>query len=157
MKSRIILNLAILSLLIGGIICAEEIGGTLGGACSYESIPGTCKIISITKTNESTRQAMISGGPGYEGYVIHFIFSPSQEKQENSKVSPDYRANIIEKEHTLQLTNSWYPGDKFLEKYKIEVGKIFNCVMGLITRGSCSPVIFEFPDINTSDYFETKK
>jgi hypothetical protein len=157
MKSRIILNLTILSLLIGGVIRAEEIGGVIVDTCSYEKIQGEAKIISITKTGESTQQAMISGGPGYEGYVIHFIFIPSQEKQENSQVSSDYRANIIEKEHALQLVNSWYPGDKFLEKYKIETGKIFNCVMSLITRGSCSPFVFEFPDINTSDYFETKK
>ncbi|MCX5701808.1 MAG: hypothetical protein NTW64_02360 [Candidatus Omnitrophica bacterium] len=157
MKSRIILNLAILSLVIGGILYAEEIGVVIGGACSYERIPGTGKIISIAKTGESTRQVTVTGGPGYEGYVIRFTFSPLQEKQENIKMSPDYMAGIIEKEHTLQLTNSWYPGDKFLEKYKIEVGKIFNCVMSLITRGSCSPVIFGFPDINTSDYFETKR
>jgi hypothetical protein len=157
MKSRIILNLTVLSLLIGGIICAEEIGGVIGSACSYEKIQGEAKIISITKTEESVRQAMISGGPGYEGYVINFKFIPKEVQQQNSQVSSDYRANIIEKEHLLQLTNSWYPGDKFLEKYKIETGKNFNCVMGLITKGSCSPVTFEFPDIDASDYFETKR
>jgi hypothetical protein len=157
MKSKLVLNLIILSLLIGGIICAEEMGGVIGSACSYEKVQGEAKITSITKTEESTRQVMIGGGPGYEGYVIHFKFAPREAQQENSQVSSDYRANIIEKEHTLQLANSWYPGDKFLEKYKVETGKIFNCVMSLITKGSCSPVTFEFPEIDTSDYFETKR
>lgn len=156
MKSRIVLNLAILSLLIAGIICAEEAPRMLGAGCSYEKIPGEAKIISITKTEESTRQETVSGGPGYEGYEIKFKFNPLQQKQEYGTTQPAYES-ILEKEHTLQLTNSWYPGDKFLKKYKIEVGKTLNCVLGLLSNGSCSPVIFEFADINTSDYFETEK
>jgi hypothetical protein len=156
MKRTIVLISAVL-LITSGILYAQGQGRLIGGACSYDRISGTCQIISVTKTSESIRQAQIGGGPGYEGYEIKFKFTPSEEKLEYRKASGGGIEDIVNKEHTLQLTNSWYPGDKFLEKYMIKEGKVFNCVLCLITKGTCTPVLFEFPDINTSDYFETEE
>ena len=64
---------------------------------------------------------------------------------------------MLKKEHLLQLRNSWYPGEKFIEKYGIEVGKTFKCTLCVIKSGTSTPIIFEFDDIDTTDYFETQK
>jgi hypothetical protein len=157
MKRTIVLISAVLLLITGRILYAEEQGRIVGGACSYDRIPGTCKIISVTKTSDSIRQAAVTGGPGYEGFAIKFRFTPSAQKQEYSQKWADRIGDVLAKEYTLLLTNSWYPGEKFLDKYKIVEAKTFDCKLGLITKGACAPVILEFPDINTSDYFETKK
>ena len=44
----------------------------------------------------------------------------------------------------------------YLKKYGIEKGKTMKCTLKAITSGTCTPVIFEFDEVNTADYFETK-
>ena len=143
MKKIIILSLAVL-LITASIVYAQGSQQIVGGKCEYDKTKGTCEITSVTKTEESIAQAAVGGGPGYEGCKVKFKFKPQGK-------------DLLDKEYTMRLTNSWYPGDKFLEKYKIAEGKIFNCTMCTIKKGTCTPVVFEFPDIDTSDYFETKR
>ena len=50
----------------------------VGGPCTYKSYRGMCKIVSVEQTDGSKRQALMNGGPGYEGYEIKFIFTPGQ-------------------------------------------------------------------------------
>ncbi|MHC1632007.1 MAG: ABC transporter substrate-binding protein [Methanotrichaceae archaeon] len=59
------------------------------------------------------------------------------------------------REYLLQLCNSWYPGPRFLEKYNITEGAIFGCTLSLITKGTCSPIVFKFDEIDNCDYFES--
>ncbi len=47
-----------------------------------------------------------------------------------------------------------YPGPQFLEKYGIGVGKVFDCYLKVIIKGTCTPMLFEFPSIRLDDYFE---
>ncbi|MCM8769725.1 MAG: hypothetical protein NC911_08700 [Candidatus Omnitrophica bacterium] len=157
MKNKILLGLFFIfcAIILANLFFAKRINGQsnrlVGGPCEYNKIDGSCQIISITKTAESIHQATIGGGPGYEGYEIKFKFSPSSFAQDEGSLSRD----ALNKEHTLTLANSWYPGEKFLEKYQIREGAFFDCKICIIAKGACTPVAFEFPDINTSDYFET--
>jgi len=109
----------------------------VGGACSYYVVDGSCKIVSITKTPESKQQ---KSETGYEGFDVKFTFA--------SEPSGTL--------YTLRLTNSWYPGPLYLAKYNIKENNIFDCQQLLISKGTCSPVVFEFSKIDLSDYFETK-
>ena len=146
MNKAMVLIAVVLWLIAGGHLYAQE-GRLIGGPCSYDKIQGSCQITSVAKTDESIHQAQVSGGPGYEGNVIKYKFTPLDANQEYEK----------NKEYLLTLTNSWYPGDKFLDKYSIQEGKTFKCVMGRIVKGTCTPVVFEFPDINTSDYTDMER
>ena len=60
-------------------------------------------------------------------------FSVSTEKE----IKEPY-AGIDGKQYTLKLTNSWYPGPKFIEKYGIQEGKVFDCHVKVITKGTCT-------------------
>jgi hypothetical protein len=105
-----------------------------GGPCKYKKYEGRAKIESITQKPKP---------PSYS----HEIFESDQEITENF-------ARAEGKKFVLLLNNSEYPGSKFLKKYNIRVGEIFECYMKVITKGTCTPVIFEFPTIKLDDYFE---
>jgi len=122
----------------------------LGGTCTYDDYPGACEIVSILKTEESAHQADVGGGPGYEGYEVLFVFRPD----EPMNLTENWDELVFGREHLLQLCNSWYPGPKFLEKYNITEGAVFDCTLKLIAGGTCSPIIFEFDEIDRCDYFE---
>jgi len=123
---------------------------TTGGDCSYCGYTGECQIISIVKTEASRAQLP---NAFYEGYEVKFKFDLTQTGyDEGCPRVPDY---ILNQEHLLRLTNSWYPGPAYLDKYNIEQGNVFGCNFKIIKQGTCSPFSFEFDNINLTDYFET--
>ncbi|MDH5767867.1 MAG: hypothetical protein OEZ31_02750 [Nitrospirota bacterium] len=107
----------------------------IGGPCEYTQYKGHAKIVSITKINE------------HERYEVKFLFVPDQEIKESY-------AQTEGKEFLLMLRNFSYPGPQFLEKYGIGVGKVFDCYLKVIIKGTCTPMLFEFPSIRLDDYFE---
>ncbi len=107
----------------------------IGGPCEYTQYKGHAKIVSITKINE------------HERYEVKFLFIPDQEIRESF-------AQTEGKEFLLTLRNSSYPGPQFLERYGIRVGKVFDCNLKVIIKGTCTPMIFEFPSIKLDDYFK---
>lgn len=120
--------------------CALSESPKTGGQCDYKSYNGQAEITSINRIEKSP-----NGSP--EAYEIKFTFIPDQEIEEEF-------ARTGGKEFLLLLNNSSYPDIKFLEKYGISAGKLFKCSLKVITKGTCTPIIFEFPSINLSDYIK---
>ena len=125
-------------------------GIKVGGACRYVEHPGTCTIDSVGKTPDSTAQASLNGGPGYEGYAIAFTYAGAQAG-DHALV----RA-ALQGRHELRLMNSWYPGPRFLDRYGIAADKSLACTLAVIAQGTCTPVTFDFPGIDRADYFESE-
>ena len=116
-----------------------------GGPCEYKIYKGSARFISILK-KEMPRGY---GGLSHNSYEVKFSFSTEEEiKEAHGKVEG--------KEFLLTLANSWYPGPKFLWKYGIETDKSFDCYLKVIIKGTCTPILFDFPAINLSDYFESR-
>jgi hypothetical protein len=115
----------------------------IGGPCEYQSYPGQATIASIRKIVRSENVSE----PSYESYEVIFTFSTKE------KVKETY-GRVQGKRFRLKLANSWHPGPKFLKKYAIEEWKRFDCTLNVITKGSCTPTVFEFPTIDLADYFE---
>ena len=115
---------------------------TVGGHCEYRVYKGYARITSIQK--QEHRQVG-HGGVSYECYEVRFFFHT------NKKIEESF-AQFEGRTFTLLLRNGWYPGAEFLKKYRIKVGGSFDCNMNVITKGSCTPIIFEFPTIDLSDY-----
>lgn len=118
----------------------------VGGPCEYRAYAGQAKIVSINKiqvkedANDSSK----------EQYEVKFSFHPEQEIEETY-------GQVEGKIYPLLLNNSSHPGAAFLKKYGIKLGKQFDCYLKVITRGTCTPVIFDFPNIGLSDYLENPK
>jgi len=111
-----------------------------GGPCEYKKYPGHAKIVSIISKGQPHNYS-------HEIFEVKFSFDPDQKATERF-------AHTEGREFVLLLNNSEYPGPKFLEKYDIQVGKIFECHVKVITKGTCTPILFEFPTIKLDDYFE---
>jgi hypothetical protein len=113
----------------------------VGGPCQYKAYPGRAAILSVQK-QEGQTQAV---APAADAYEVKFSFTPDE------KIKEDW-VRVEGKEHQLLLANSTFPRPGFLKKYKIEPGKCFECYLKVITRGTCTPVLFDFPTIDLSDY-----
>lgn len=153
-REHIVLSAIIVMLFLSGCITKSP-DYTAGGQCSYEKFRGIGRIISIHQTELSKQQA---GSSGYEGFEVKFRFTPVEPSNiENVKWVKNIQEDILDREYTLLLTNSWYPGQKYLEKYGIVENATFDGELRLITQGTCSPIEFSFDAIDTTDYFETKR
>jgi hypothetical protein len=115
----------------------------VGGPCQYKAYPGRAAILSVQKQEGQTQD----GAPDADAYEVKFSFTPGEEIEEDW-------VRVEGKEHLLLLTNSSFPGPRFLKRYGIEPGKCFECYLKVITRGTCTPVLFDFPYIDLSDYSE---
>jgi hypothetical protein len=102
----------------------------VGGACIYKQYKGDAEIVSVTQ-----RQ----GVPGE--YEIKFSFHPQETIQEEF-------ARVEGRQWLLVQKDSSYPKDDFLIQYGIKAGKSLPCYLKVITKGTCTPVLFEFPTIN---------
>jgi len=112
----------------------------VGGQCEYKKYEGGAQITSITR-------------------IVGSVADPNERDQVKFKFIPYGRveetfAQIEGREFSLTLINSSYPGRRFLEKYGIEVGKVFDCYLKVITKGTCTPIFFEFPSIKLDDFSE---
>jgi hypothetical protein len=158
MSTKIIRLIGILIIILSVVILVYLSGDSkvpkrsqiIGGKCVYNDYPGKATITNIKMTDESKAQSHSLGGPGYEGYEIYFKFETKKQIEE------DWAQSILDEEYLLLLVNSWYPGEKFIKKYKIELYKEFDCVLKIITQGTCTPIIFDFKNIKRDDYFESK-
>ena len=117
----------------------------VGGPCEYRQYKGRAMIVSISKKEMRKKY----GEPSV-GYEVKFSFFSEEEIEETY-------GQVEGRKYILMLTNSRYPGPEFLEKYGIEAGKSFECYLKVITRGTCTPVLFDFLTIDLGDCFEYKK
>ena len=115
----------------------------VGGPCQYKSYPGRAEIISIRMVEPGP----VQGAPPYDPFEVKFSFRSDGKIEES-------HAQVEGKEHLLTLTNSFYPGTRFLQKYGITVGQVFDCNLMVIQQGTCTPIIFDFPAMDLGDYFE---
>lgn len=102
----------------------------VGGACIYRQYKGEAEIISVTQ-----RQ----GIPGE--YEIKFSFHPQETIQEEF-------ARVEGRQWLIVQKDSSSPKDDFLTQYGIKTGKRLPCYLKVITKGTCTPVLFDFPTIS---------
>ncbi len=109
----------------------------MGGPCKYKSYQGRAQIISI--------QPVISPEKTGTTLEVRYSFQP-----EGKIIEPF--AQTEGRIFLLTMKNGTYPNKKFLEKYRIETGRIFECRLQVIIQGTCTPTLFEFTGIDLSDY-----
>jgi len=101
----------------------------VGGPCAYKPYQGDAEIISVTPVKGKA-----------EEYEIRFSFHPREKIQEEF-------ARVEGKQWLLVREDFSFPKKDFLQQYGIRKGNRFPCVMKVITRGTCTPVLFDFPTI----------
>ena len=130
---------------------AGSTASRVGGPCAYADFPGTAVIVSVTPHLASAANAPAAGAQtAPPGYDVVFTFTPDAPIAGEQLYQPG-------RSHTLTLVNGAAPGPKFLQKYGISPGKTFACRLRLIRKGTCTPVLFAFPGIDLTDYFEQQQ
>jgi hypothetical protein len=113
--------------------CAGEVSvgeRLMGGTCDYKKYDGHAVITSIVHKTDLKN-------PSEEKYEVKFHFYPDEEIQEPF-------AQTEGKEFIL-LVKGEFARAEFLRKHGIRVGKVLHGSLKVITRGTCTPTVFEFP------------
>ncbi len=118
-------------------------GGVVGGNCRYDNYAGTATIVSVQSTVESKAQVKTAG---YEGLEVRFTVNTKEV------IRQYWAAPKVRQPQVFKMTNDWYPGPKFIEKYKIAKGKTYPCIVMVQTSGTCTPLLFDLPGVDPGDY-----
>lgn len=116
-------------------------GKVLGGPCEYQTYRGKAKIVSIN----AVQKHLGKNTTAHRRQEVRFVFLPDEEIGQ-SWVQVEGKAFI------MYLTNGRLPDGHFLQKYGIEINRFFECRLKVISKGSCTPIIFDFPAVDLSDY-----
>jgi len=112
-----------------GVAASSSSSPRVGGLCVYKQYKGDAEIVSVTQRQESSGD-----------YEIKFSFHPQETIQEEF-------ARVEGRQWLLVQKDSSYLQEDFLTQYGIKVGKRLPCYLKVITKGTCTPVLFEFPTI----------
>ena len=102
-----------------------------GGPCEYHRYEGRAEITSLQKTVDPYRK-------GKDGWEVKFRFIPNQEVKESF-------AQVADREFLLEISQSSFLSQEFIERHGVQIGRAFHGYLLAITRGTCTPVLFEFP------------
>lgn len=103
-------------------------GPLVGGPCEYRSYPGEAEIISVAPSTTA-------GGR----FDVKFRFIPDGTVEE-----PLGRA-ALERTFSLLPDREMPPDGAFIEQFDIRPEKRLRCTLKVITRGTCTPILFDIP------------
>lgn len=103
-------------------------GPLVGGPCEYSAYPGQAEILSVAPANAH-------GGR----FDVKFRFIPDGTVEE-----PLGKA-ALQRTFSLLPDRETQPDRAFVEQFDIRPGKRIGCTLRVITRGTCTPILFDFP------------
>jgi hypothetical protein len=113
-------------------------GPMVGGPCEYISYPGQAEVVSVAPW-------AAPASPAGERFDVKFRFIPDGPVQE-----PLGKA-ALERTFSLLPDREMPPDRAFMEKFDIRPGKRLVCTLKVITRGTCTPILFDFPSLTPVD------
>ncbi|WP_051261544.1 hypothetical protein [Desulfovibrio inopinatus] len=136
----------LLILLCGGIVfCNTAHAGKsqlVGGPCTYFTTEGVAHILSISPDLSASNLP-------YTAQKILFTYKPQSDAAKTG-------LHTQNKTFVFTLTNGILPGPRYIARYKLRPGIDIPVHLKTITKGTCTPVVFDFPTLDQSDYFELK-
>ncbi len=125
----------VLSLLFAG--CSEKI---IGGPCPYTDFPGTATIRTITPDNSP-------GSTCENAVIIIYDFAPADSSDVDRYRFPAWP----DTGRVFTLMSGRSIPDRWADKEGLTPGSEHQCIRREIRTGPCTPLIFEFPDVDYSD------
>jgi hypothetical protein len=109
-------------------------GPMVGGPCEYRSYPGQAEIVSVAP-------ALVAG----DRFDVKFRFIPDGPVEESLGKA------ALERTFSFLPDREMPPDRAFMEKFDIRPGKRLVCTLKVITRGTCTPILFDFPSLTPVD------
>jgi len=110
----------------------------VGGPCAYRSYPGQAEIVSVAPWATPAAEAG-------ERFDVKFRFIP------DGPVAEPLGKAALERTFSLLPDREMPPDRAFIERFDIRPGKRLGCTFKVITRGTCTPILFDFPSLAPGD------
>jgi len=107
----------------------------VGGPCEYVDIEGVATITSISDPD--------AGGT----VEVLFDFTPNDPEASNDYLFPDWS----DTGRNLTVGSGQNPTAEWVEEHEIIVESTLTCIRKEIITGTCTPVIFSFPDLEPTE------
>jgi hypothetical protein len=114
----------------------------VGGPCDYEEIEGTAVITSIVDAQSDDYNCH------KRPVKVSFVFTPDDSSAKGKYLFP----NVSDSRQNIRLSGGLNPPKDFMKVKGIIVGTSHKCVRKEIIKGTCTPVLYEFPEIDFSGY-----
>lgn len=124
-----------LSLTAAPFLCAD--GTWVGGPCRYKSYPGRATIVSVTAVENSAADQT-------KRFAVLFTFKAQDEIEESF-------ARTEGKTFSLYGKHFSTPDRHFITVHRLAAGRILDGSMQVIVAGTCTPVVFYFPELNKDE------
>ena len=143
LKNLGILTILLIGAALPGIGCSMTGSETtraplVGGPCEYRSYPGQAEIVTVAPMEAP---AAAAGGR----FDVKFRFIP------NGPVEEPLGKTALDRTFSLLPDREMPPDRAFMEKFDIRPGKRLGCTLQVITRGTCTPILFDFPSLTPGD------
>lgn len=110
----------------------------VGGPCKYDQIPGVAVVVSIEE------QPASEGGGCSNPVRVVFNFVP-----DDPDATAGYRfPERSDDGHHLTVSGGFDPPSEWVQAEGLVVGSAYPAVRKEIVRGTCTPVIFEFTELD---------
>jgi hypothetical protein len=129
---RAMISSLVAVLLCLGLWCANSQAHVVGGDCHYRNYRASARIAEVTRVGESADREDL--------YAIRYTVSTVERIEEGF-------ARVTEKLFLLSIQGEESFRSRFLDSHGLRVGAAVPCVVKVIQRGACTPVIIEFPTL----------
>ncbi len=106
-----------------------------GGPCEYHCYKGRAEITSVQRIGGPRN-------PAGENYEVRFKFVPNENVKESF-------ARVEGREFILEINYSSSLSREFIERHGIRPGSFFDGSLQVIVKGTCTPILFEFPSLSS--------
>jgi hypothetical protein len=113
-------------------------GPLVGGPCEYRSYPGQAEIVSV-----APMEAPASTAGGRFDVKFRFI--------SDGPVEEPLGKAALARTFSLLPDRESPPDRAFMERFDIRPGKRYSCTLKVIMRGTCTPILFDFPSLTPVD------
>jgi hypothetical protein len=110
---------------------------TIGTNCSYTQYQGKARIISIDNAPLNENNCPVNAKK------VVFVFTPNDTSNRDNYIFKNWSDTS-----TLTINGSTNPSQNFLDSFHITLYSEFNCERQEITQGTCTPVLFNFTEID---------
>jgi hypothetical protein len=113
-------------------------GNILGGPCAYKTIDGHATIIEVKSASADAYNCQ-------DAVEVIFTFKPDEPSAKAS-----YRfAEYPDADQRFTLGAGMNPPQRWVQRVGLIPGSRHRCIRNEIVRGTCVPVKYVFPDIDT--------
>jgi hypothetical protein len=116
---------------------AANAGNIVGGGCSYTETSGQATVLSLNAAGAAQNNC------GKDPVEVVVNFAPSDPVQANEATDKNVQVTVGDGKN---------PPRGYITSKGFAVGATIACSRKIIKSGACTPILYEFPGIDLTDY-----